>query len=254
VIYRLLGELEIGRDGDLIDLPGGPTLIVLAVLLANANRRMSKTDLIRAAWGIDDVQEAQLHKRVTAVRALLAQIGRGGDLKTHSRFGYEMRVARDDVDALLFQQLVGNAEKARAERRTEDEIECLWQALRLWRGPHPLSNVPSEALRQEILALEQRRKRAAARLFDMELACGNHERVLDELISLGAGIVLSSCMSGVISENAIQPSGGTPGSSPGPTATSPGTTRGRMTRRNTCMRVAPSIEAASSRSGGMPSM
>jgi hypothetical protein len=44
VIYRLLGELEIGEGSRLLHLPGGPTLVVLAALLVNANRRMSKTE------------------------------------------------------------------------------------------------------------------------------------------------------------------------------------------------------------------
>ena len=88
------------KDSRLLHLPGGPTLVVLAALLVNANRRMSKTDLIRAAWGGDDVEEAQLYKRVKAVRDLLAEMGHGDHLKTHPRFGYEMRVAEDDVDAL----------------------------------------------------------------------------------------------------------------------------------------------------------
>ncbi len=182
MIYRLLGELEIGGDGPLLDLPGGPTLIVLAALLVNANRRMSKIELIRAAWGSDEVEEAQLYKRVKAVRDLLARIGRADDLKTHTRFGYEVQVAEDEVDALLFGRLVREAEEAAAERRTEDETGCLWRALRLWRGPHPLSNVPSGAFRQETVALEQRHKRAAVRLFGLELARGGHERILDELI------------------------------------------------------------------------
>jgi DNA-binding SARP family transcriptional activator/tetratricopeptide (TPR) repeat protein len=181
VSYRLLGELEVGPDGGLLDLPGGPTLIVLAVLLVNANRTMSKTELIRAAWGDDDVAEAQLHKRVMAVRKLLKQIGRDDDIKTHPRFGYELRAADKDVDALLFQQHVRAAEEAAAQRRTEDEIGHLWQAQRLWRGPRPLSNVPSDAFHQESLALVQRRKRAAVRLFDLELARGNHEAILDQL-------------------------------------------------------------------------
>jgi DNA-binding SARP family transcriptional activator len=160
-------------------------LILLAALLVNANRRISTAELIRRAWG-DDVQEAQLHKRVSAVRELLARIGRSNDLKTHSRFGYELRAATDDVDALLFRRLVADAEKARAQRRTEDEINCLRRALRLWRGPHPLSNVPGDTFRGETAALEQRRKRAAVRLFDVELASGGHERILDELISIAS--------------------------------------------------------------------
>jgi DNA-binding SARP family transcriptional activator/tetratricopeptide (TPR) repeat protein len=182
VIYRVLGELEIGGDGGLLELPGGPSLVVLAALLVNVNRQMSKTELIRAAWGGDDVSEAQLHKRVMEVRNVLARIGRRDDLKTHPRFGYEMRVAEEDIDSLLFQRLVRDAQEAGTERRTEVEIGCLWDALRLWRGPRPLSNVSSDAFRQETMALQQRHKRAAVRLFDLELARGNHEEILDELI------------------------------------------------------------------------
>jgi DNA-binding SARP family transcriptional activator len=182
VIYRLLGELEIGRDGDLLELPGGLTQILLAVLLINVNRRMSKSELIRAAWGSDDVREAQLHKRISAVRDLLARIGRRDDLKTHSGFGYELYAETEDVDALLFQHMVGTAEQARAERRAEDETACLWRALRLWRGAHALSDVPGDAFRKEITGLEQRRKRAAARLFDLEIVYRNYEHALDELI------------------------------------------------------------------------
>lgn len=74
MIYRLLGELEIGEGSRLLHLPGGPTLVVLAALLVNANRRMSKTELIRVAWGGDGVEEAQLYKRVKAVRDLLAEM------------------------------------------------------------------------------------------------------------------------------------------------------------------------------------
>lgn len=181
MIYRLLGELAVGPDGTVIDLPSGPTLILLAVLLLNANRTVSKTDLIRAAWGSDDVDEAQLHKRVMAVRDLLEQIGRRGDIRTHQRVGYALSAADKEVDALWFGRLVREAEEAGQERRTEDEIRCLWAALRLWEGPQPLSNVPSDAFRAEVEALKKRRKRAAVRLFDLELARGNPEAILDEL-------------------------------------------------------------------------
>ncbi len=182
VIYRLLGELEVSNGDRLLELPVGPALIVLAALLMNANRQIAKTDLIRAAWAGDEATEAQLHKRVKQVRDLLAKIGRGGDIRTHPRFGYELRVATEEVDALLFRQLVRDANEAAAQRRGEDEIGCLRRALRLWRGPHPLANVPGEVFRQDAIALEQRHRRVATRLFDLELAGGRHEQILDELI------------------------------------------------------------------------
>ena len=71
MIYGLLGDLEINRDGRFLELPGGHQLIVLAALLVNANRRMSKPELLRAAWGKTDVGEAQLHKAAAALRGLL---------------------------------------------------------------------------------------------------------------------------------------------------------------------------------------
>ena len=186
MIYKVLGELGIGDGGRLIDLPGGHTLILLAALLINPNRRISKVELIRDAWGNDDVEEAQLYKRVKAVRDLLAEIGRSSDLRTHARFGYEVRVAEEDIDVLLFQRLVRDADEALAECRVDDEIDCLRRALRLWRGAHPLSNVPTDAFHQEKVALEQRHKRVAVRMFDLEFARSNHERILDELILISS--------------------------------------------------------------------
>jgi DNA-binding SARP family transcriptional activator len=186
VIYCLLGELEVRQDGQLLELPGGPTLSLLAGLLINANRRMSKTDLIWVAWGTDEVKEAQLHKRVSAVREVLTKAGRRDDIRTHSRFGYELRVAEEDVDTLLFQRMVREADEAAVDGRGEDELTCLRRALRLWRGLHPLSNVRSNALRQDILALEQRHKRAAVRLFGLELDQGNQEGILNELALMAA--------------------------------------------------------------------
>jgi DNA-binding SARP family transcriptional activator/tetratricopeptide (TPR) repeat protein len=181
VIYRLLGELEIGDDGRLVRLPAGFTLVLLAALMVNANRPMSAAELIRVVWG-SDVKQAQLHKRINALRALLDQVGRRDDLKTHHGFGYELRAAAEDVDALMFQRLVQKAARAESEHRTEDEINDLRQALSLWNGAHALSNVPGESLYQDIATLERRRRRAAARLYGIELALGNHESILDELI------------------------------------------------------------------------
>ncbi len=184
MIYRLLGELEIGQDGQLLRLPGGTSLILIAALLVGVNRRMSKTDLIRAMWGSDDMAEAQLHKRVMEVRDLLAQIGRRDDLRTHHGFGYEMRAAEDEIDTLQFQRLVRDAHEAEVSTRTADEITFLRRALALWRGAHPLSNVPTDAFHQELARLEQRRRRAAARLFELEQARGNHELIVDDLIQV----------------------------------------------------------------------
>jgi DNA-binding SARP family transcriptional activator/tetratricopeptide (TPR) repeat protein len=185
LIYRLLGDLEIGSDDDLVSLPPGLTLILLAYLLFKANRRLSHDELIRAVWGSEGgATVQQLHKRAGQVRAVLRQLGRGQDLKNHAGYGYELNAAVEDVDVLLFTRLADNAANARREKRLEEEIALLWRALRLWRGPYALSNVSTMTFKDAVVALEQRRKRAAERLFDLELLHGHHEDALSELMTM----------------------------------------------------------------------
>jgi DNA-binding SARP family transcriptional activator len=186
ITYGLLGELEVQGVNGPLELPGGHAMAVLAALLVNVNRRVSKADLIRAVWGGTEGSEAQLYKAVQAVRQTLGQAGRRDDIMTHARFGYELRAAVDDVDVLVFQRLVRQAEAAAAADRSEEEIGCLREALRLWRGPRPIANVRSGALGEEIRALQQRHERTAARLFALELNRGNHEGILDELTRAAA--------------------------------------------------------------------
>ena len=169
--YRLLGDLEISQGDQLLDLPSGPTLVLLTTLLINANRQISKTALIRAAWGDAQVGEAQLPKRIGMVRDLLARLGRRDDLRTHPGFGYEMHIAEDDIEtAAPFQRFVRQAGEAASRHRTEIEIDYLRRALRMWRGPRLLSNLPRETFRHDAMAFEQRHKRAAAKLFDLEFS------------------------------------------------------------------------------------
>ncbi|HET8681509.1 MAG TPA: BTAD domain-containing putative transcriptional regulator, partial [Micromonosporaceae bacterium] len=181
MIYRILGDLAVGPSEAPLPLPSGHRLTVFAVLLVNANRRVSTADLLRAAWGSVEVNETQLHKSISQLRVLLGTIGRRNDLKTHSRYGYELRVAEDDVDKLMFERWVREADAAAAAGRTDEEIGLLRAALGLWRGQHPLAGVPDGPFRREAADLEHRRKRAAVRLFDLELGRGHYERILDEL-------------------------------------------------------------------------
>lgn len=176
MIYGVLGELEV-RDpssGMPLRLPPGRQLSVLAALLIQPNKRLSHADLLRMGWGSADVAEAQLHKAISALRALLRPIGRAGDLVTHARFGYELRATADDVDLLAFERLTVAASEPPSPGQ---EPELLRQALQLWRGPRPLSNVSAPMLGPLVRALQQRRKRIAVRLFTLL----NQRGVYDDL-------------------------------------------------------------------------
>ena len=181
MIYRLLGDVEIGPDGHLVELPRSHNLLVLTALLLGANRRVPKTELLRAGWGGAEVGEGQVHKAATEVRKLLDRLGQRDSLRTVAGQGYQLNVAEADLDTLLFGRALREAERARAGTGGGDEADHLRFALGLWRGRRPLANVPAGPFEAEIAELERRRKRAAVRLFDVEVARGNHEGVLDEV-------------------------------------------------------------------------
>lgn len=183
MIYRVLGELEI-RDpgtGRALELPTGHRLNVLAGLMIQPNRRLSHFDLLRAGWGSTEVQEAQLHKAVSALRKLLRDIGRDADLITHHRYGYELRAGRADHDLPAFEELTDAADQAAEEGRLAHEADLLRQALRLWNGPEPLSNAPNSLFAHVVTTLRTRRKRAAVRLGTLRLWSGDVTAAVREL-------------------------------------------------------------------------
>jgi DNA-binding SARP family transcriptional activator len=178
MIFRILGQLAVG-DGRAA-LPTGHQLTVLAVLLINPNRRVSRAELMRWAWGGTDVRPTQLDKQASYVRTFLGNLPGGHSLVTFKGFGYELRVPEAEHDMLTFDRLIRDADRA-AGQPGGPEASLLRQALRLWRGRHPLEGVPGEigvTLGAELIS---RRKRALVRLCDLEFTRGRHAEVLDDL-------------------------------------------------------------------------
>lgn len=175
MIFRILGQLAVG-DGR-TPLPTGHQLTVLAVLLINPNRRVSRAELMRWAWGAAEVRSTQLDKQASYVRTFLGNLPGGHHLVTYKGFGYELRVAEADHDMLTFERLIRDAEAADGDV----EAALLRQALRLWRGRHPLEGVPGDLGVTLGAELTSRRKRALVRLCDLEFARGGHAEVLDDL-------------------------------------------------------------------------
>ncbi len=187
MIFRILGDLQVGPQDRLYELPRGTTTLRLfAALLIHANKRMSKSELLRAGWGNGVVGEAQLPKHVGFLRTFLDQSGHGDSLKTHQKFGYELRVADDDLDMLVFQRLIRMAERPNLEHGVDEEVDLLRRALALWRGPHVMANLQREWFKTDAERLEQRRMRAAVRLFELELERGNHELILADVAMLAS--------------------------------------------------------------------
>ena len=185
--FRLLGPLEVRRDGDLVTIGGPKVRALLAILLLHANRAVTVEQLIDALWGDEPPASARqtVHYFVHRLRKALA--GPAGDgeglLVTHGS-GYALRLGAGQLDAERFEQLVGEARASRAGGELAGAQAALDQALALWRG-RPLADLPAatfadaEAARLDALhttALEDR--------IEVGLALGRHAEMVGELEAL----------------------------------------------------------------------
>src|SRR5215467_2015005 len=137
--YRVLGSLEVrGADGPL-RLGGAKQRALLALLLLNANRVVSRGRLIDELWVEDPPRTAvqSLQVYVSRLRKLLPE----GVLQTRPP-GYVLRVEPDALDLARFESL-----------RDSDQFE---EALALWRGP-PLAEFEEPFARLEGPRLEELR-------------------------------------------------------------------------------------------------
>ena len=179
--YLVLGPLEV-HDGDgPLPLAGEKQRALLALLLLNANRVVSRERLIDDLWGENppDTAVTSVQVYVSRLRKLLPP----ETLLTRPP-GYLMATDPEDVDLHRFERLLGEGRSALAGGDAERAALRLREALELWRGP-PFAEFASEPFaRIESGRLEDLRLAALADRNDAELALGRHEALIAELESL----------------------------------------------------------------------
>ncbi|HEU6444934.1 MAG TPA: AfsR/SARP family transcriptional regulator, partial [Gaiellaceae bacterium] len=177
--FRLLGPLEV-RDGTQpVVLRGRKQRALLAVLLLHAGEWVSSDLLVDALWGEDAPKTARaaLQNYVAQLRRLL-----GAELIVSREGGYELAVAREQIDLCRFQRLLGEARTAGGEQR----LEQLREALALWRGP-PLADLAYEPFASpEAVRLEELRLSALEDEIDAELALGAGPELVEKIEPLVA--------------------------------------------------------------------
>ncbi len=184
--FLVLGPVRALEGDDPVRLGGPKQRTFLAVLIAEAGRTVSVDTLVEEVWG----EEATAGSRSTLqthISNLRAQLG--GRLVTEGG-GYRLEVARDEVDAFRFEDMVAQA-RSLLETQPAEAAELLGEALALWRG-HPYADVPGSArLEAEARRLEQLRLGAVEDRVEAEIALGRHAELLPELEVLTAEFPLS---------------------------------------------------------------
>ena len=119
VEFRLLGPLEVVRGGERLALGGVRQRAVLVVLVLRANEVVGTERLIDAVWGDEAPLTAAkiVHNNVSQLRKLLEpdalRDGRHAyELLVRHRRGYELRIDREQVDAVRFEGLAEEGRRA----------------------------------------------------------------------------------------------------------------------------------------------
>lgn len=185
--FRVLGPLEIRRDGAAVPMRASRQRTFLAVLLVSHGRVVSVDRLIEDVWPESPPAGARhaLETHASRLRTLL-----GDDLPLLARPpGYVLDIDPQSVDSVRFEQLLAEARDAVAAKPARASSRAA-DALALWRG-EPLAEFTYDTFAQEEIArLAELRLEAEELRIDAELALGRSAELVGDIESLAAAAPL----------------------------------------------------------------
>ena len=186
VEFRVLGPLELVRDGEPVALGPGRPRALLAYLLVNANEVVPTERLIEDLWRGAPPSSAShaIQVHVSALRRVLEpdrQRGLPPQLLITRAPGYVLVAAADSYDVHRFVSLVGEGQTALDQDHPEDASNLLGRALDLWRGPALVDFADEPWAVAEAVRLQELRLAATERRVEADLALGRHAELVSEL-------------------------------------------------------------------------
>ena len=185
--FHVLGPLEVTHDGRTVAVGGARTRAVLAMLLMNGNRVVAADRLVDELWPKHGQERgaANLQVRLSELRRALRSVKEGERLVTRPP-GYLLRVTANELDVLVFEQLVSAGREAIAAGDPARAVGLLEQSLALWRGPALADLGDGGFASAERARLEEERLAALESRIEAQLACGRHDETIAELETLTA--------------------------------------------------------------------
>ncbi|MEO6082164.1 MAG: AfsR/SARP family transcriptional regulator [Umezawaea sp.] len=180
--YRMLGTLEVHRDGARVPLGGPRQRLVLAALLVRAGRVATVDYLVHAVWERPPASlRANLRTYVAGLRRAL-----GNAIVSHPD-GYELRVCPEDFDLAVFEQSRLHGLRAEHEHDYTTAADHYGHALALWRGSVLDGlRLTGPALLAETVAIEELRLATVERSVEARLLAGRHADAVGDLYRLVA--------------------------------------------------------------------
>ena len=146
--YRLLGPIEVGLNGRVLDIGGHKQRALLAILLLSANVPVPRDVLVDRLWGEHPPVGAQhtLEVYVSRLRKTLESTA-GGPVVLTRPGAYMLHSPDERIDLRRFERLAAQGRRALADEAPDRAAADLREALALWRGA-PLSDVSQELFAQ----------------------------------------------------------------------------------------------------------
>ncbi|MFF0086999.1 BTAD domain-containing putative transcriptional regulator [Streptomyces canus] len=186
--FAVLGPIRAWRGEDEIELGPPQQRAVLAVLLLAEGSQVLASGLVDAVWGTRAPASAPgiLRTYVHRLRKALEPAGDTASSVIRSTGdGYQLRISRDLLDLGVFRELLARAERARCAGDSKGAVECLREALGLWRGT-ALAGVRGEYAQTQRQRLDELRLSAEAARITTELDLGAPAEAAAELTGLVA--------------------------------------------------------------------
>ena len=189
--FRLLGNLEVSRDGSPVDVGGTQPRTVLAMLLVAGGRVVPAESIIEALWGHDppDSAAGTLQSYVSRLRRVLVPGGARGEAAKVLAWdspGYKLVVGATALDTHRFESLADQGRGLLLAGDYESARGVLQEALALWRGPALLEFAHLDFAWGFASRLEERKLVATEDRIDADLRLGRHAAVVGELGELVA--------------------------------------------------------------------
>jgi DNA-binding SARP family transcriptional activator/WD40 repeat protein len=126
--FKVLGSIDVERDGASVAVGGPQQRRLLGVLLIAREHNVSSDRLVDALWPDGDAPVGAARSVITYVSRLRAAVG-GGHVVTHGS-GYRLTCAPATCDVDEFEALVAEGARSLPDRA----VECYDEALALWEG------------------------------------------------------------------------------------------------------------------------
>jgi predicted ATPase/Tfp pilus assembly protein PilF len=179
VAFRVLGPVEVRRDGSTLQIGGPRQRALLALLLVNRERVISADELVEELWSGEPPDGA-----LTTIRSYMSRLrGVLGDAAPISgtSAGYAITFDPDDLDASVFERHVVAGDEAIRSANLTTAREHYAAALGHWRG-RPFADLSDDGLlRIEADRLEERRLHALEERLAADIALRDGSSVVDEL-------------------------------------------------------------------------